>query len=146
MAINVHWKPFKASMAIWWTIHGPNAELEGGGRGTRNVDSTHFSYYISYWHTSLIAYYLKWVNNNYVIYWFVDCSWFMAQGSCLKAHGSRLVAHGHENNVARGPVAGALRQVFLGHEPWALSHGLWGMSHEPWAFSHEPLVVAQLTD
>ena len=47
----------------------------------------------------------------------------MAHGSCLKALGSRLMAHDQEN-LALGPGAwGTQRQIFLGHEPWAMSHG-----------------------
>ena len=40
---------------------------------------------------------------------------------------------------ARARAWGTQRQIFPGHDPWALSHEPWGMSHEPWAMSHEPL-------
>ena len=71
----------------------------------------------------------------------VHGSWPNAHGSCLKALGSRLMAHGQEKFDAGSPRPGPWRQIFLGHETWSLSHEPWGMSHEPWAMSHEPLTI-----
>ena len=76
----------------------------------------------------------------------VNGSWLMAQGSWLMPQGSRLKAHGSwlmaKKSLALGPGAWVTqRQIFLGHEPWALRHEPRGMSHEPWAMRHEPLTI-----
>ena len=57
--------------------------------------------------------------------------WLKADGSCLTAQCSWLMA---KKNLVLGPGAwGTQRQIFLGHEPWALSHTPCAMSHGPWA-------------
>ena len=55
----------------------------------------------------------------------------MVSGSCLKARGLRLMAHGQEKIGARARAWGTQRQIFLGHEPWATSLQAWALSHEP---------------
>ena len=46
-------------------------------------------------------------------------SWLMtkAHGSCLKALGKRLMAHGQETLGARAGAWATQRQIFLCHEP-----------------------------
>ena len=66
----------------------------------------------------------------------------MAWGSCLKARGSRLMAHGQKKFALGAPGPPPSATFLFGHEPWALSHEPWDMSHGPWAISYEPLTIS----
>ena len=69
-----------------------------------------------------------------------SCAW-LAQGSRLMAHASRLVFQGSwfmaKKKLALGLGAwGTRRQIFLGHAPRDTSLEAWAMSLEAWTMHH----------